>query len=148
MRTTFATMLSASGTFPRTAQAALRHSDIKLTMGTDTDPKLLDVRQAIERLPDFAPQRAELQAVPVRKAGSENAHDCADTRDPKGQLLAPADTIGQMTSRLSEERANRENAGNVSEKPSMTLSVTEGQGVERRRVELPASSLRTKRSTS
>lgn len=51
MRTTFATMLTASGTAPRTAQAALRHSDIKLTMGTYTDPKLLDVRQAVERLP-------------------------------------------------------------------------------------------------
>src|SRR5262245_43615166 len=48
-------MLSTSGTAPRTAQAAMRHSDIKLTMGTDTDPKLLHVRQAVERLPNFTP---------------------------------------------------------------------------------------------
>ena len=44
MRTTFGTLLSKTGTAPRTAQAAMRHSDIKLTMGVYTDPRLLDVR--------------------------------------------------------------------------------------------------------
>lgn len=34
MRTTLATLLSATGTAPRTAQAAMRHSDIKLAMTT------------------------------------------------------------------------------------------------------------------
>jgi integrase len=33
MRTTFGTLLSRTGAAPRTAQAAMRHSDIKLTMG-------------------------------------------------------------------------------------------------------------------
>ncbi len=37
----------------RTAQAAMRHSDIRLTMQTYTDPKLLDVRGAVESLPDL-----------------------------------------------------------------------------------------------
>ena len=46
-------MLSTNGTAPRTAQAAMRHSDIKLTMGTYTDPKLLEVREAMERLPSL-----------------------------------------------------------------------------------------------
>jgi integrase len=32
MRTTFGTLLSKTGTAPRTAQAAMRHSDLKLTM--------------------------------------------------------------------------------------------------------------------
>jgi integrase len=137
MRTTFATMLSTSGTAPRTAQAAMRHSDIKLTMGVYTDPKLLDVRQAVEKLPKFGPPLA-----------AESAHDCAGTSDPKGQFPAPADTMGPMTGRLNEERAKCENAGNVSEKPSVTIFVTEGHQVERRRVELPTSSLRTKRSTN
>ena len=36
---------------PRTAQAAMRHSDVNLTMGTYTDPKLLDVAGAMESLP-------------------------------------------------------------------------------------------------
>jgi hypothetical protein len=32
----------------------MRHADISLTMGTYTTPKLLAVRQAIERLPAHA----------------------------------------------------------------------------------------------
>lgn len=51
LRTTFGTMLSKGGVAPRTAQAAMRHSDIRLTMGVYTDPKLLDVRGALDALP-------------------------------------------------------------------------------------------------
>ena len=53
LRHTFGTLLSATGTAPRTAQAAMRHSDIGLTMNTYTDPRLLDVSGAIDRLPDL-----------------------------------------------------------------------------------------------
>lgn len=45
MRTTFGTLLSKTGTAPRTAQAALRHSDIKLTTGVYTDLRLPDLRR-------------------------------------------------------------------------------------------------------
>ena len=51
LRTTFGTLLSKGGVAPRTAQAAMRHSDIRLTMQTYTDPKLLDVRGALDSLP-------------------------------------------------------------------------------------------------
>jgi site-specific recombinase XerD len=51
LRMTLATHLSKSGCSPRTAQAALRHSDIRLTMQIYTDPALLDVAGALERLP-------------------------------------------------------------------------------------------------
>jgi integrase len=51
MRTTFGTLLSKAGTAPRTTMAAMRHSDIGLTMGVYTDPKLLDVAGAVELLP-------------------------------------------------------------------------------------------------
>jgi integrase len=51
LRHTFGTLLSKGGVAPRTAQAALRHSDIKLTMNVYTDPKLLDVRGALDTLP-------------------------------------------------------------------------------------------------
>src|SRR5262249_33666303 len=53
LRTTFGTLLSKGGVAPRTAQAAMRHSDIKLTMGVYTDPKLLDVRGALDVLPQL-----------------------------------------------------------------------------------------------
>jgi integrase len=53
LRTTFGTLLSKGGVAPRTAQAALRHSDINLTMNVYTDPKLLDVRGALNALPEL-----------------------------------------------------------------------------------------------
>src|SRR5262249_4734286 len=40
LRHTFGTLMSKGGVTPRTAQAAMRHSDIKLTMNVYTDPAL------------------------------------------------------------------------------------------------------------
>jgi integrase len=51
LRHTFGTLLSRGGVAPRTAQAAMRHSKIDLTMNVYTDPKLLDVRGALDALP-------------------------------------------------------------------------------------------------
>ena len=51
LRHTFGTLLSKGGVSPRTAQAAMRHSKIDLTMNVYTDPKLLDVAGAMEALP-------------------------------------------------------------------------------------------------
>jgi hypothetical protein len=42
-----------AGVAPRVAQEAMRHSDIKLTMQTNTDANQLDVASAIEKLPSF-----------------------------------------------------------------------------------------------
>ena len=49
IRHTFGTLLSKGGVTPRTAQAAMRHSTIDLTMNVYTDPKLLDVAGAWNR---------------------------------------------------------------------------------------------------
>ncbi len=62
LRTTFGTLLSKVGVAPRTAQEAMRHSDIRLTMGAYTDPRLLDVAGAVELLP----------ALPLTKEGPQN----------------------------------------------------------------------------
>jgi len=51
LRHSFGTLLNAAGVAPRTAQAAMRHSSIELTMNTYTDPKLLDVQGALDALP-------------------------------------------------------------------------------------------------
>jgi integrase len=51
LRTTFGTLLSTSGVAPRTAQQAMRHSKLDLTMNVYTDPALLDVAGAVESLP-------------------------------------------------------------------------------------------------
>ena len=54
LRYSFATMLSQAGVAPRTAQAAMRHSTIDLTMNTYTDPRLLDIHGALNSLPTFS----------------------------------------------------------------------------------------------
>ena len=51
MRHTFGTHLSKGGVSPRTAQAAMRHSTLEMTMNTYTDPRLLDVAGAMDALP-------------------------------------------------------------------------------------------------
>ncbi len=51
LRTTFGTLLGRGGVPLRTAQAAMRHSDPKLTANVYTDPKLLDVEGALDALP-------------------------------------------------------------------------------------------------
>jgi hypothetical protein len=51
LRTTFGTLLRKGRVAPRTAQAAMGHSDIRLTMETYTDSRFLDVRGALEVLP-------------------------------------------------------------------------------------------------
>ena len=53
LRHTFGTHLSKGGVAPRTAQAAMRHSVLELTMNTYTDPRLLDVAGALDALPDL-----------------------------------------------------------------------------------------------
>jgi integrase len=53
LRHTFGTHLSRGGVAPRTAQQALRHGSIELTMQTYTDPKLLDVVGALDVLPSM-----------------------------------------------------------------------------------------------
>ena len=53
LRHSFGTHLSRAWVHPRTAQAAMRHSKIDLTMNTYTDPRLLDIAGAVELLPDL-----------------------------------------------------------------------------------------------
>ena len=48
-RRTFGTHLSKNAVALRTAQAAMRHSSLDLTMNVYTDPTLLDVAGALAR---------------------------------------------------------------------------------------------------
>ena len=132
MRTTFGTLLSKTGTAPRTAQAAMRHSDIKLTMGVYTDAGHLDVRQAVERLPEFAPH-APRTSEPLGNAGappestvSESAHESAGTGDAKRHFLTLPDTMGAETDRSTDVKNKLGSAGNVNEKAPVTTPVVTG----------------------
>jgi len=67
LRHSFGTLLSKGGVAPRTAQAAMRHSSIDLTMNTYTDPKLLDIEGALDSLP----------SLPLNSSDREAATDAA-----------------------------------------------------------------------
>ena len=54
MRHTFGTHLSMGGVAPRTAQAAMRHSKLELTMNVYTAPRFLDVAGALDSLPSLS----------------------------------------------------------------------------------------------
>lgn len=57
MRMTLATMLNKAGVAPRTAQEIMRHSDIRLTMATYTDTRMLNVNGALNSLPKLSPTK-------------------------------------------------------------------------------------------
>jgi hypothetical protein len=109
LRHTFGTLLSKGGVYPRTAQAAMRHSTIDLTMNTYTDPKLLDVAGALETLPLLPlAGEAESERIVVSATGTDDnrplllAPMLAPTPDKPCKLLA---TVVKMT---TEEGATEE----------------------------------------
>ncbi len=69
LRHTTATYLAKAGVAPRTAQAIMRHSDIRLTFGVYTDPKALHPAAALEALPSFSPKPTRER---VRATGTYN----------------------------------------------------------------------------
>ncbi len=85
LRHTFASLLSRGGVAPRTAQAALRHSTIELTMQTYTDPRLLDVAGALDVLPDL-PLDGRPDAERMRATGTD---DAANRTDASAGSLVP-----------------------------------------------------------
>jgi integrase len=71
LRHTFGTLLSKGGVAPRTAQAAMRHSKIDLTMNVYTDPVLLDVRGALDALPLLPLEEGTPEDVADQATGTE-----------------------------------------------------------------------------
>jgi len=70
MRHTFSTMLHRAGVSPSVAQAAMRHSDIRLTMKTYNHLGLMDVSGAVESLPGMAGNFSQFE--PVSATGTDN----------------------------------------------------------------------------
>jgi integrase len=68
LRHTFGTHLSKNGVAPRTAQAAMRHSSLDLTMNVYTDPTLLDVAGAVDALPQLSPDDAQTATMRTHQA--------------------------------------------------------------------------------
>ena len=156
-RTSFGALLSKGGVAPRTAQAAMRHSTIDLTMNTYTDPKLLDVYGALDSLPSLdlnSSPSTERQTMRATGTDDQNATPIQD-----GMLRQFAPNIGKRGQSVSfavissddadermTPRASRENPYESSEKASPAVFADKAFSVERRGVEPPTSALRTQRS--
>jgi Phage integrase family len=95
LRHSFGTLLSRGGVSPRTAQSAMRHSSIDLTMNVYTDPKLLDVHGALDSLPSLPISHSPFKAPETVRATGTN-----DLRQSSlVPMLVPASYISvQVTS--------------------------------------------------
>ncbi|MBL8815962.1 MAG: site-specific integrase [Planctomyces sp.] len=116
LRHSFGTLLSKGGVAPRTAQAAMRHSDIGLTMNVYTDPRLLDIEGALDALPslplidDPSPQRELMKATGTEGRRSDFvAPDVAPTSDVSSQNMAFADTSARIAAVGDPALQNAEN---------------------------------------
>jgi len=103
LRHTYGSLLSAGGVAPRTAQAAMRHSSIDLTMNVYTDPRVLDVAGALDSLPalplDAKPNEPQQNVATgtdgrrasVQSSGNRVALDVAPTSDKRCKSVATGD---------------------------------------------------------
>jgi integrase len=143
LRTTFGTLLSKGGVTPRTAQAAMRHSDIDLTMNVYTDPRLLDISGALDVLPGLSlnPDRREGREQ-ARATGTDGgaprkvALDVALPDDPACVVRAPiltlCDSMDASTSIDADQRSHPENHGNGNKKGTLTAHVNVPRSVSLR----------------
>ena len=134
MRHTYGTLLSKAGVAPRTAQAAMRHSSIDLTMNVYTDPKLLDVAGALESLPSLplsgGPQtdRAAVKATGTDDyRSSPFAPAFAPTADESSKSESSADKTAPTGKGPNAAPRNVASDGVAKEKRSLTTEVNERQ---------------------
>ena len=111
LRHTFGTLLSKGGVAPRTAQAAMRHSKMDLTMNVYTDPKLLDVAGAVEALPSLPlPGGTDAAGIAAKATGTDDstpsqfAPKFAPTTGKQGMIQAIADRVASQAKAEKGER--------------------------------------------
>ncbi len=114
LRHSHGTHLSKAGVTPRTAQASMRHSDVRLTMNVYTDPQLLDVAGAVESLPNLpinGPLRDEAQTAELRATGTDDmaasrnlAPNLAPTPGERGKLETTRDNSAVLTTTRQDEK--------------------------------------------
>ena len=98
LRHSFGTLLSKGGVAPRTAQAAMRHSTIDLTMNNYVDPRLLDIHGALDALP----------ALPI-EGNSIQGERATGTEDLRGGLHPFAPGFAPKADKSSESRSISDN---------------------------------------
>jgi len=150
LRHSFGTLLSKGGVAPRTAQAAMRHSTIDLTMNVYTDPKLLDIQGALDALPALPLDRKhERTSVAWKATGTDDsqlAPPLAPTSGDSCQIRSIAGKPASAAAHRTDPRRVAATSCAVKEKNPLTTLVTGSREVERKGVEPSTSALRTQRS--
>ena len=155
LRHSFATLLSKGGVAPRTAQAAMRHSSIDLTMNTYTDPKLLDVHGALDSLPALRLNDGPANGSQVGKCNGDRRFDGfaslhQSLHQPTDKSSKSGSIRCQNGSRRAESIASDSQSTQVAiavkRNNPLTIAVNGLHGVERKGVEPSTSALRTQRS--
>lgn len=82
---------------PRTAQAAMRHSSIDLTMNVYTDPRLLDVHGAGDVLPALPLNKQPREAEPMRATGTDSSFRPGAAPNEQKRPTQPAGQIFMLT---------------------------------------------------
>jgi hypothetical protein len=88
LRTTFGTLLSASGVSPHVAMELMRHSNLKLTMKVYTDVSQLPLVEEAARLPSFRLPKNDSNLSTQLSTHAEAI---------SGQVGSPADATGRST---------------------------------------------------
>ena len=126
MRTTFGSHLSRGGVPLRTAQAAMRHSDPRLTANVYTDPRLLDVSGALEVLPALP-----LDAGPETEAQVKTGTDAADLapRTLAPTLAPKADNRGESQSTADKAKGGAADGRETLNRPETPSQVQNRQAL-------------------
>lgn len=120
LRTTYGTMLAASGVNIRTAMELMRHTDIRLTTKTYTDVRLLDTAGAANRLPhiDMTPGAERMKATGTHGKDAEKtyAQTYAESRPKRGKTVRmDGDDVSDSGTTKSRKNRSKQAFGSVSE---------------------------------
>ena len=128
MRHTFGSLLSKGGVAPRTAQAAMRHAKIDLTMNVYTDPKVLDVAGALDALPALHLDGTPADRQEQRATGTDDyrpnlvAPTVAPNSGQRGATKATAVKMAADDGDDAEPASDDANPCSVNENNPLTLA--------------------------
>ncbi len=149
LRHTFGTHLSKAGVAPRTAQAAMRHSTIDLTMNVYTDPRLLDVHGALESLPALSLDTEQTDQQNVKATGTDDsvarkfAPGFAPTVRNRGSSVSNADNLVGERNSIADDGPDVVSLDSVNRKRPSSTADNGRHEVEPKGVEPSTSALRT-----
>ncbi len=125
LRVSYGTMLAKAGVAPRVAMELMRHTDMRLTMGIYTDPRILDTSKAVDTLPSLSgrPEDSREQTVAL-KTGTD---DCPVSSADESIAL-------NRDSQRPSLSISGQNGGSERAKTPIKTGVLDGGGGNRTRV--------------